>query len=197
MDELLQSNNFSILKCNYLTDEVLTSLKQKVDDILDENTSSNIVRNLYDISTWTELHELWNNIEKFCLCTFPICMKTMYFSHKTYGGVMICNAPINVNTNQKWHRDTDYKSYTVCIPLVPTSKKNGCTQILPDTIGALPKSWRKYYSKSIDLECELGQIVIFDGRILHRGLKNMSQHNRSMIIGTMSTCGFTNDFQLQ
>lgn len=197
MDDFLQSKSFCILKCELLNKEILDYIKNKVNKTLDMNKITNVVRNLHDISTWTELHDLWDGIEKFCLMNFPIAMKDMYFSHKTYGGVMISNAPLNVNNHQKWHRDTEYKSYTVCIPLVPVYEKNGCTQILPNSLEALPRSWKKYHSNLINLECDLGNIIIFDGRMLHRGLKNTTQLNRPILIGTMSAHGFTNDFELQ
>lgn len=197
MDELLQTMSFCIIKCDFLNSDVINFINKKVNILLEENQNTNIVRNLHDISNWIELYDLWTNIEQFCLNAFPNAMKNMYFSHKTYGGVMISNAPLNVENHQKWHRDTEYKSYTVCIPLVPVNEKNGCTQILPNTVKARPKSWKKYYSTLINMECDLGNIVIFDGRILHRGLKNTSERNRPIIIGTMSAHGFTNDFKLQ
>jgi ectoine hydroxylase-related dioxygenase (phytanoyl-CoA dioxygenase family) len=186
-----------MIKCELLNTEIIDYIKNKVFETLEMNKTTNVVRNLHDISTWTELNDLWNGIENFCLLNFPVAMKNMYFSHKTYGGVMISNAPLNVKDHQKWHRDTEYKSYTICIPLVPVHEKNGCTQILPNTLEVLPRSWRKYYSHSMNLECDLGNIIIFDGRILHRGLKNNTQLNRPILIGTMSAHGFTNDFELQ
>lgn len=192
----LRTEGYAILKCTHLTDDVLEKLNVKVGLVLGTRKQTNVVRNLHDISNWDEFYHVWEAIEWFCKTEFSNTMKDMHFSHKTYGGIMIANAPTKVRDHQKWHRDTDYKSFTVCIPLLQINETNGCTQILPNTIQAPPKSWRKYFSSAINLECEKGDIVIFDGRMLHRGLKNQSAYDRPMIIATMSQYGFTNDFQL-
>ena len=70
MDDFLQSKSFCILKCELLNKEILDYTKNKVNKTLDMNKITNVVRNLHDISTWTELHDLWGGIEKFCLMNF-------------------------------------------------------------------------------------------------------------------------------
>ena len=192
----LRNDGYYILRCPDFLKQEIKVIKKKVEQTLNKHAVKNVVRNLHNISDWHEFGVLWTELESRLHEHFPISTNNMYMSHKSYGGIMIANAPRNMNISQKWHVDTVYLSYTVCIALVDCTLQNGCTQLLPHTQNVKPRKWRSYYRNIINLECKEGDVVIFDGCNLHRGFKNTSNEDRPIIITSMSQYGFTNDFTL-
>ena len=100
-----------------------------------------------------------------------------------------------------WHRDTvnidgdsnndgsynDYNMvhnmnpfyFTILIPLVPLNKKNGSTEFIK---GSHKLSFDEINNKEhLQFDTNLGDAIVFDGRIFHRGKKNMSYKPRPMI----------------
>ena len=69
--------------------------------------------------------------------------------------------------------------FTVLIPLVPLNKENGTPEFIRG-------SHKLTYQVSINnehirMDTELGDIIIFDGRIFHRGCKNISREERPVL----------------
>lgn len=69
--------------------------------------------------------------------------------------------------------------FTILIPLVNCNVENGSTEFIKS-------SHNKTYSETdglerIQFDTEIGDIIIFDGRIFHRGRKNNSNNSRDMI----------------
>jgi len=69
--------------------------------------------------------------------------------------------------------------YTILIPLVPLNNENGTTEFIKG-------SHRLTYKESLDKEhlrfnTKIGDAIIFDGRIFHRGCKNMSNKPRPVL----------------
>lgn len=92
----------------------------------------------------------------------------------------------------KWHRDT-YDLFhdemlnlslppcylTVLVPLVPMSKKNGATEIVP---GSHKKPLREVEGKEpVYAETEVGDVVIFNGNVWHRGGPNNADEDRPVL----------------
>jgi ectoine hydroxylase-related dioxygenase (phytanoyl-CoA dioxygenase family) len=82
---------------------------------------------------------------------------------------------------QRWHQDVPHLFATgahlpahfvaVFVPLVEISRANGPTEFCAGShvraAAALPR-------RELALECPLGSLVLFDGRVLHRGGANLS-----------------------
>ena len=69
--------------------------------------------------------------------------------------------------------------YTILIPLVPLNKENGTPEFIKG-------SHKLTYSEIEDCEkvrfdTTIGDAIIFDGRIFHRGCKNLSQNDRPVM----------------
>ncbi len=100
-----------------------------------------------------------------------------------------------------WHRDTvningdaeengDYDDsvmvhhmkpfyFTVLIPLVPLNKENGTPEFIR---GSHKLTYKESINKEhIRMNTDLGDIIIFDGRIFHRGCKNISKKERPVL----------------
>ena len=105
---------------------------------------------------------------------------------ETFGTCTFVNAPHGENIHQSWHRDTTYLSYVAIIPLVNINKKNGCTEIIPDSTTLQPRQWRKGASAIQSVELNVGDILLFDGRLLHRGTANTSNRDRPVLILTIT-----------
>ena len=109
---------------------------------------------------------------------------------------------------QLWHRDgpslfdkTPYHEthcFNVFVPLIDVSVNNGATEFVPGThddqlferhmMQALqnPSS----VDNTVQAETTTGTVVVFDTRILHRGLSNASLHDRPLLYLTMSRTWF-------
>lgn len=70
------------------------------------------------------------------------------------------------------------------IPLVATNEKNGCTQIVPKShkSGTLKPIYNK--NKILNLELNVGDMIVIDGRIWHSGGANKTDIDRWVIIIT-------------
>ncbi len=70
------------------------------------------------------------------------------------------------------------------IPLVDTNKKNGCTQIVPKShkSGVLKPIYKK--NKILNLELNVGDMIVIDGRLWHSGGANKTDTDRWVIIMT-------------
>ena len=99
-----------------------------------------------------------------------------------YGTCVFVNAPPCETTNQKWHRDSEFESYGIYIPLIDINKHNGCMQVISESTFIKPKAWRKKSKDILDVTLSRGDICIFDGRLLHRGLANKSTEERPVLI---------------
>jgi len=96
------------------------------------------------------------------------------------------------NGNGFWHRDT-IKLFseaiditlpphyiTVIVPLDPVKRDDGPTEFL---VGSHHKTWEdaKTNCESAVYELDVGDIVVFDGRICHRGTTNTSRSTRTVL----------------
>ena len=96
-------------------------------------------------------------------------------------GAQIINAAPHGKASQYWHRDACYEAYTAIIPFCDLSKANGCTQILPNsTRGPIGKRRRKQQD-AVLAECQPGDVVVFDSRLIHRGLRNTTSRDRLVL----------------
>jgi ectoine hydroxylase-related dioxygenase (phytanoyl-CoA dioxygenase family) len=71
------------------------------------------------------------------------------------------------------------------IALNDFTKKNGATTILPKShlMDTIPDE-SEYNTKCISLECAEGSVIVFDGRLIHRGETNMSdQYRHALALG--------------
>lgn len=107
----------------------------------------------------------------------------------------------NINSkNGDWHRDTlnldgdsnedgtynDYHTvnmnpfyFTILIPLVPLNKLNGSTEFIKGSHRLTFNNINN--SEHIQFDTDLGDAIIFDGRIFHRGRENLSNKTRPII----------------
>jgi hypothetical protein len=82
---------------------------------------------------------------------------------------------------QRWHQDVPHLFATgaqlpvhfvaVFVPLVPISRENGPTEFC---VGSHVRAAAALPRRELALECPLGSLVLFDGRVLHRGGANLS-----------------------
>ena len=101
--------------------------------------------------------------------------------HLRASGAQVINAPPYGKASQYWHRDAKYDACTVIIPFCDVSEANGCTQIVPkSTFGAIDK-YRNKQKRAVSTACRRGDVIIFDSRLIHRGLKNSSAQNRLVL----------------
>jgi ectoine hydroxylase-related dioxygenase (phytanoyl-CoA dioxygenase family) len=108
--------------------------------------------------------------------------------------------PENPHTEVPWHQDAGYtegetgelRMVNVWTPLVPPNVENGCMQFVPAThkLGPVPHhkgpiyliiddEWLKPRLKdAVNIEMEIGDIVLFSNLLFHVGLPNRSKHIR-------------------
>ncbi|CBZ55294.1 hypothetical protein NCLIV_057170 [Neospora caninum Liverpool] len=99
---------------------------------------------------------------------------------------------------QPWHRDTSARGLTVLVPLCDITEANGPTELLPRSHTLCPSKplgwraqaglWRAFLSS---LFCEsggswrptlkAGDLLIYDSRVVHRGLGNNTWHSRPVL----------------
>ena len=96
-------------------------------------------------------------------------------------GAQLINAPPYAKASQYWHRDTVYEAYTVIIPFCDLNEENGCTQILPDSTFGPIRRYRKKQENAVLGHCKRGSVIVFDSRLIHRGLKNKTSHDRLVL----------------
>ena len=69
--------------------------------------------------------------------------------------------------------------FTILIPLVPLTKENGSTEFIK---GSHKLTYNEINNcEHIQLDTEIGDIIIFDWKIFHRGRKNNSQKSRPIL----------------
>ena len=69
--------------------------------------------------------------------------------------------------------------FTVLIPLVPLNKENGTPEFIK---GSHKLTYDETFEKEhLRLDTELGDLIIFDGRIFHRGCANHSKEDRPVL----------------
>ena len=92
---------------------------------------------------------------------------------------------------QQWHKTksgdvSDLRMVNVWTPLVPARVDNGCMQFIPGTHkrGLFAHEQREYFlevpsqelgsllDRSVDVELDVGDVVLFHNMLLHRGLPN-------------------------
>ncbi|CDJ36535.1 LOW QUALITY PROTEIN: uncharacterized protein EMH_0089590 [Eimeria mitis] len=87
---------------------------------------------------------------------------------------------------QSWHRDNSHRGLTVVLPLVPINSGNGPTELLPGShllSGEEGNSWLQWLrslpaflkaavegGSTVKAEIEPGDALVYDSRLLHRGL---------------------------
>ena len=99
----------------------------------------------------------------------------------TKGAVALITAAYGVERHQSWHRDTRFKGYTVCIPLVHVTENNGCTEILMKSTRTTVSRWRRHIKRSKKVTCTAGSIYIFNSQLLHRGRLNTTRQTRPVL----------------
>ncbi|KEP65976.1 UNVERIFIED_CONTAM: Phytanoyl-CoA dioxygenase (PhyH) superfamily protein [Hammondia hammondi] len=99
---------------------------------------------------------------------------------------------------QPWHRDTSARSLTVLVPLCDLNEANGPTELLPRSHILCPSKpvgwkekldmWRAFFTEllcatggSLRPTLKAGDILIYDSRVLHRGLGNATWHSRPVL----------------
>ena len=105
--------------------------------------------------------------------------KDLYFN-ETRGAVSLITAASQC-VDQSWHRDTKFKTYAVCIPLVDVGAENGCTEILMKSTRTPASNWRRHWKDRRSVLCRAGDVYVFDSRLLHRGIANRTDTNRPML----------------
>lgn len=97
--------------------------------------------------------------------------------------------------DQYWHRDTDNIAdsdsdgtklvemddfyFTVLVPLVPMNKENGTTEFM---LGTHRKTANQFdASEHAQFDVVLGDVLVFNGKINHRGRANQSKQERPVL----------------
>ena len=189
----LQNNNLSLKKETYTyeTHFDIERVYKKNVYYLDNRQAIEVVKGRYDISYNTcnkDIHTLTNDvISHFMKKKNRFCSWGLLTSSKN-------------SKDGHWHRDTvnlngeadeegkyDDKPmlnlepfyFTVLIPLVPLNKKNGTPEFIK---GSHKLTYKESINKEhLRIDTELGDIIIFDGRIFHRGCANHSQEDRPVL----------------
>ena len=87
--------------------------------------------------------------------------------------------------DQPWHRDNYSPSLSLFIPLGPVNASNGATEVIHGSHGDDFSNW----SKKTQPEMELGDVMILDGRSIHRGRANYSDGIRQILVVRYDTVG--------
>ena len=86
---------------------------------------------------------------------------------------------------QNWHADgEDEGLYTLFAPLVDITVENGGTEFRPGS-----QNDEDTQSRSVVPKPRVGDVILFDYRVLHRGLANRSQHPRSILYAVLARPG--------
>ena len=92
---------------------------------------------------------------------------------------------------QFYHQDNAQRGLTVLIPLTAVSLPMGPTQLLPGTHSLNPSSSlaaaasllpRLARQEPCKAEAAFGQMLVYDSRTLHRGMANLSQQARPVLV---------------
>ena len=126
-------------------------------------------------------------------CVQDVVRKALHLTRKRTGEVDWCVASTpgavtlvtaaagSCHEHQSWHRDTPYKAYVVCVPLVNVDLDNGCTEILEGSTRTSPNKWRSRLRRKVCAQCRAGDAYVFDQRLLHRGRANRSNEPRPVL----------------
>lgn len=145
--------------------------------ILEKERQENVVRNIHDVSEYI-CPNIIQRLEKKLHKRYP---KELEGMHINLESALIINAGPNGTVSQYWHRDTEHPAFTVIIPFVDIHKENGCIQIIPESMHTEPRNWQRNLKNSVFTECRKGDIILFDSRLLHRGLKNTTNEDRPVL----------------
>lgn len=85
---------------------------------------------------------------------------------------------------QVFHADNSSKGLTFVIPLCNQTAENGPTELLTQTHGIEEFCQLKniHHGKIVAPKLQLQDLLVFDSRLLHRGLPNSSDSSRSILV---------------
>lgn len=132
-------------------------------------------RNIFDCANDPMLRPLFDGLES----ELKQYMPESYHMSTGKGAITLIDAP-SYKDNQKWHRDGEHDNISVFIPCVDISN-NGATQIIPDSEHIPPQYWRSNFKNMIEYQLKAGDVLIFSGRLLHRGMTNHTENRRPVI----------------
>jgi len=104
-----------------------------------------------------------------------------------------------------WHRDTvplfdpdvDYNIppwfYTTLIPLQDLTLQNGATLFIPGSHKCSYEDAKNF--PKIQFEAKVGSVILFDGRILHKGMPNATTTTRTVLYTVYSKNWYRTYFQ--
>jgi hypothetical protein len=120
-------------------------------------------------------------------------LKEKFYPHcKTYFGQRIENVAISTiqlvesaegSEEQVWHADNSKKGLTFVVAMTEVTSSNGPTQFIKGShevgtgVGAQLKRL-KCFSPTLSL----GQMMVFDSRMVHRGLSNTTSKRRDILV---------------
>lgn len=121
-----------------------------------------------------------------------IMQQTLHREYTNYAGTVTAASQSGA---QYWHRDThnladsnndgsqllhmDDFYFTVLIPLVALNEENGSTEFRIGTHRKTSQDFDSVEHKRFDVA--LGNAIVFNGKISHRGRENLSSHDRPVI----------------
>jgi len=144
-------------------------------------------------------------LDKVKECLSPIILNLL--EAQQWDDLHLCNLSLVISTpgssEQAWHADGGHVNLeqhlschvlNVFVPLKCITPEMGPTQLRPGTHYhtrnlapmLLAARARKTLRTPIAPLLSLGDVLVFDYRILHRGLANLSSQNRSFLVLTMS-----------
>ena len=130
--------------------------------------------------------------------------------YESHIGILTSNSKSH---NGIWHRDVvnicgeadkngnyddskmvhDFEPFyiNVLIPLVPLNKDNGSTEFI---LGSHKKTYNELNeTKGIQYTTDIGDVIIFDGRIFHRGRENKTNMSRTIIYNVYHRCWYNDN----
>lgn len=192
---LLAQNGFVVFDASaLLNQECLSEICEdyqllKQDSFISGGEQS-LVRHIYDATKCQRIMALAKRVESLFNGIFGPLLDKPYIGDTT-GTVTFVNAVAKGTLNQKWHRDTDFPALVLLMPFaVDTTVQNGCTQLLINTVNHHQADWRSLATEPgrlINLCLKVGQIALFDARLLHRGTKNTTDVDRPVLIFTITS----------
>ena len=191
-DEELKCNSHSIYRYKYHFD--IERIKNKNQYNFDNYEILEIVKGRYDIcklnskknlNTYVEeildnFIQKENRIQKWGLLTSTIKSNDVPWHRDT---VNICGDPNEYGE----YNDTamvhgfDPFYFTVLIPLVPLTYENGTPEFIKGSHKMTYSEMKNKNCEILRFETELGDAIIFDGRIFHRGRENISNVERPVL----------------